>query len=132
MTNANTSDELNSLYGDHIDDDECRRFQMAVEATGRKWTASILLAGARGAERFSEYRSLVDGISDRLLSLRLKELEQEGLMLREVIATTPVQVRYHLSPAGRELIAVLHPLVRWGTKWRSTPARADTESVPAP
>ena len=40
-------------------------------------------------------------------------------MLREVTPTTPVQVRYRLSPAGRELIAVLHPLVRWGTKWRT-------------
>ena len=111
--------ELTSLYGEHIDEAECRRFQMAAEIAGRKWTASILLAGARGAERFSEYRALVDGISDRLLSVRLKELEQEGLMLREVTPTTPVQVRYRLSPAGRELIAVLHPLVRWGTKWRT-------------
>lgn len=92
---------------------------MAAEIAGRKWTASILLAGARGAERFSEYRSLVEGISDRLLSVRLKELEQEGLIVREVTPTTPVQVRYRLSPSGRELIAVLHPLVRWGTKWRA-------------
>ena len=102
---------------------------MAAEVAGRKWTASILLAGARGAERFSEYRALVEGISDRLLSVRLKELEQEGLMVREVTPTTPVQVRYRLSPAGRELIAVLHPLVRWGTKWRTDAAEAAT---PAP
>lgn len=124
--------ELTSLYGEHIDDAECRRFQMAAEIAGRKWTASILLAGARGAERFSEYRALVDGISDRLLSVRLKELEQEGLMLREVTPTTPVQVRYRLSPAGRELIAVLHPLVRWGTKWRTEVEGGPAGTSPVP
>ncbi|MFF3601904.1 winged helix-turn-helix transcriptional regulator, partial [Kitasatospora indigofera] len=60
-----------------------------------------------------------------------KELEQEGLMLREVTPTTPVQVRYRLSPAGRELIAVLHPLVRWGTKWRTEVDAGTASTEPA-
>lgn len=97
----------------HIDEEECRRFQLSVELAGRKWSAAILMAGARGARRFSEYRSRVEGISDRLLAARLKELEQEGLIARDVQPTTPVSISYLLTPSGRQLIALLHPLVTW-------------------
>jgi DNA-binding HxlR family transcriptional regulator len=96
-----------------IDDEECRRFRGSVELVGRKWNAAILLAGARGATRFSEYRAVIDGISDRLLASRLKELELEGLIDREVTPTTPVSIAYTLTPAGRQLISLLHPLVNW-------------------
>jgi DNA-binding HxlR family transcriptional regulator len=96
-----------------LDEEECRRFQISVELAGRKWSAAILMAGARGARRFSEYRALVDGISDRLLAARLKELEQEGLIGRDVQPTTPVSISYNLTDSGRQLISLLHPLVTW-------------------
>jgi DNA-binding HxlR family transcriptional regulator len=96
-----------------LDEEECRRFQISVELAGRKWSAAILMAGARGARRFSEYRALVDGISDRLLAARLKELEQEGLIERSVQPTTPVSISYNLTDSGRQLISLLHPLVTW-------------------
>jgi DNA-binding HxlR family transcriptional regulator len=108
-----------------INEDECRRFQVAAELAGKKWTASILMAAARGAKRFSEYRSIVLGVSDRLLSVRLRELEREQLLVRTVIATTPVQVRYSLTPRGMELIQGLQPLVHWGNRWGD-------EAVPPP
>jgi DNA-binding HxlR family transcriptional regulator len=92
-------------------------FQTAVELAGRKWSAAVLLAAARGAERFSELRELVHGITDRVLSARLKELEQNDLIERTVIPTTPVQVRYHLTAQGRDLITVLQPVVGWGLRW---------------
>lgn len=97
----------------HIDEEECRRFQASVELAGRKWNAAILLAGARGARRFSEYQSLVDGISARLLSARMKELESEGLIERSVEPTTPVSISYTLTVPGKQLISLLHPLVSW-------------------
>jgi DNA-binding HxlR family transcriptional regulator len=103
----------------HIADEECRRFQVAVELAGRKWTASILLAAYRGARRFSEYRELVAGVSDRMLSVRLRELENEDLLDRIVIPSTPVQVRYSLTQRGQELIQGLQPLVAWGNRWES-------------
>jgi DNA-binding HxlR family transcriptional regulator len=105
-----------------IDEEECRRFQASAELAGRKWNAAILLAGARGASRFSEYRALVEGISDRLLASRLKELEREGLIAREVQPTTPVSITYTLTASGRQLISLLHPLVSWSR------ARAHHES----
>jgi DNA-binding HxlR family transcriptional regulator len=109
-----------------IDDEECRRFQQAAELAGKKWTASILLAAYRGAERFSEYRQLVAGVSDRMLSVRLRELETEDLIARTVIPTTPVQIRYSLTPRGRELIQGLQPLVNWGNRWEGVPAGGGT------
>jgi len=96
-----------------LDEEECRRFQISVELAGRKWSAAILMAGARGARRFSEYRALVGGISDRVLAARLKELETEGLIERDVQPTTPVSISYNLTPSGRQLISLLHPLVTW-------------------
>jgi len=98
----------------HIDEAACRQFQSTVEFAGRKWNAAILLAGVRGARRFSEYRAAVTGISDRLLAARLKELEDEGVIERHVRATTPVTISYTPSAAGLQLIELLQPLVEWG------------------
>jgi DNA-binding HxlR family transcriptional regulator len=97
----------------HIDEAACRRFQSTVEFAGRKWNAAILLAGVRGARRFSEYRNTVTGISDRVLAARLKELEDEGILERHVRATTPVTITYTPSTAGLQLIELLQPLVEW-------------------
>ena len=100
-----------------IDDAACHKFIAGIELAGRRWSSSILLAAARGATRYSEYYRMIDGISQRLLAQRLKELTEQDLLVREVIPTTPVQVRYHLSDRGKELLASLAPLVRWGQKW---------------
>lgn len=97
-----------------IDEEACRRFTAAVEFAGRKWNAAILLAGVRGARRFSEYRAHIIGISDRLLAARLRELEAEGLIERHVRATTPVTVSYTPSSRAIQLIELLQPLAEWG------------------
>jgi DNA-binding HxlR family transcriptional regulator len=110
----------------HIDEEECRRFQASAELAGRKWNAAILFAGARGARRFSEYHALIDGISDRLLSARLKELEREGLVVRDVQPTTPVTISYALTESGQRLISLLHPLVNWS---RAHDERATTTTT---
>lgn len=99
-----------------LDEEECRSFQEAVELVGRRWSAAILLALSLGARRFGEILARVDNLSDRMLSLRLKELEAEGLVLRTVLPTTPVQVLYTLSDRGRELMTALQPLVDWGRR----------------
>jgi DNA-binding HxlR family transcriptional regulator len=96
-----------------VPDDQCRSFQTVLEFVGRRWVGAVLLAGAQGARRFSEYRALVPGISDRLLAQRLKELESYKLMRREVVPSTPVQILYTPSPAGAELISALQPLIAW-------------------
>ncbi len=95
---------------EHIDDDLCRGFLVHVEVIGRKWNSAILLAGVRGARRFSEYREVVAGISDRLLAQRFKELEADGIITRTVTPTTPVLVQYEPTDYGRDLLRALEPL----------------------
>jgi DNA-binding HxlR family transcriptional regulator len=97
----------------HIDDELCRSFQVHLETIGRKWNSGIMLAAVRGARRFSEYRAMVLGISDRLLAQRLRELEGEGFIERVVTPTTPVLIEYAATERGRELMAILQPLVHW-------------------
>jgi DNA-binding HxlR family transcriptional regulator len=96
-----------------IHDESCPAIGPALELVGRRWTGSVLTAAAQGATRFSEYRAAISGISDRLLALRLKELGEAGLVERSVIPSTPVQVRYTLSPDGIALVRALQPLARW-------------------
>ncbi len=100
-----------------IDDEMCRRATSVVEAVGRRWSSAILLAIARGASRFSEITASVDGLSDRMLAVRLRELEHLGLTDRLVEPTTPVTVRYQLTARGRDLLASLQPLVDYGQRW---------------
>lgn len=103
----------------NIPDEACREFRGSVELVGRKWSAAILLALARGAERFTEVQHAVEGISSRLLAVRLKELESQTLIERTVVPTTPVDVRYTLTPCGRELLVVLMPLIQWQQRWNA-------------
>jgi DNA-binding HxlR family transcriptional regulator len=100
-----------------INDDQCLRFTSSIELIGKRWSSGIMLAIERGAERFSEILGSVEGLSDRMLAQRLKELEATRMVEREVIATTPVQVRYRLSERGSDLLASLQPLVTWGQRW---------------
>ena len=113
---------------ERIDDEECRRTAGIVERVGRRWNSGILLAVARGASRFTEIVARVDGLSDRMLAARLKELERTGLIDRIVEPTTPVSVRYRLTARGRDLLASIQPLVVYGQRWESTPANRDTSS----
>jgi DNA-binding HxlR family transcriptional regulator len=70
-----------------------------------------------GSKRYSDYYRMIEGISERLLAARLKELTNYDLLERAVTPTTPVQVTYTLSVRGRELLVSLAPLIKWGQKW---------------
>lgn len=109
MTTAQTRHEPSIL-----DEEACRGFQHAVDLIGRRWSGAVMLAISRGAERFGEILHLVDGLSDRLLSQRLKELEAQGLVVRTIVPTRPAHARYTLSDRGVGLMSAMQPLVRWG------------------
>jgi DNA-binding HxlR family transcriptional regulator len=97
--------------------DQCPNFQAAVELVGRRWNGAVLLAASMGATRYSEFLTAVPGISDRLLAQRLRELEAETLLAREVIPTTPVQINYRLTERGSELVEAMRPLIGWSERW---------------
>jgi DNA-binding HxlR family transcriptional regulator len=107
-----------------VDDDECRQAATVLEIIGRRWSSGILLAMVRGAERFTDITATVRGLSARMLSLRLRELEQAGLIDRVVLPTMPVSIRYQLTAQGRDLLASLHPVASYAGRWVTTPAPA--------
>jgi DNA-binding HxlR family transcriptional regulator len=97
----------------------CPHFHAAIELIGKRWTGAIVCALTERPMRFGELARAVPGLSDRLLSQRLRELELEGLVERTVEAGTPVRVTYSLSEAGRDLDPAIRELRRWAQRWRS-------------
>ena len=95
------------------DEEACLRILRAIDIIGARWTGPILLAAARGARRFKDYRAVIQGISDPQLTLRLKQLQARNLISRTVIPSTPVQIIYTLTSEAEELISVLQPLADW-------------------
>jgi DNA-binding HxlR family transcriptional regulator len=95
----------------------CPYYHRAVEVIGRRWTGAIVRALLAGATRFSEITSAVPGLSDRMCSERLKELEAEGIVARRVVAETPVRVEYHLTDKGVALVDAVAALSAWAETW---------------
>ncbi|MGH2976005.1 MAG: winged helix-turn-helix transcriptional regulator [Solirubrobacterales bacterium] len=98
----------------------CPHFHAAIELIGKRWTGAILCALTEGSLRFGELARAVPGLSDRLLSQRLRELEGEGLVEREVEAGTPVRVIYSLTEKGAALRPAIHELRDWARHWKRT------------
>ena len=97
----------------------CPHFHAAIELIGKRWTGAIVFALTERPMRFGELGKAVPGLSDRLLSQRLRELEDEGLVEREVEPGSPVRVTYSLTPAGAELRPAIAELKSWAQRWRS-------------
>jgi DNA-binding HxlR family transcriptional regulator len=96
----------------------CPHFHAAIELIGKRWTGAIVSALTERPMRFGELVRAVPGLSDRLLSQRLRELEQEGLVEREVEAGTPVRVTYSLTAIGTELGPSIRELRVWAKRWK--------------
>ena len=96
----------------------CPHFHAAIELIGKRWTGAIVSALTERPMRFGELAKAVPGLSDRLLSQRLRELEQEGLVEREVEAGTPVRVTYSLTAIGEELGPSIRELRSWAKRWK--------------
>src|SRR5439155_19492029 len=95
----------------------CPQFHHAVELIGRRWSGAIIRAMIPGPQCFNELMAVVPRLSDRLLTERLKELEQEGLVERTVLTGPPVRVSYELTEAGKSLEPVMEALGIWAHRW---------------
>src|SRR4051812_50061712 len=95
----------------------CARFHQASELIGRRWTGAIIFVLLRSRCRFATLRTAIPDITDRMLSERLQELEQEGIVERTVIPDTPVRVEYALTKKGRGLATAVDAIADWAHKW---------------
>ncbi len=91
----------------------CPYFHAAVELIGKRWAGVILWALIDRPAYFAELRAAIPGMSDRLLSRRLRELEAEGIVERAVHPGTPARVSYALTDAGRGLEPAMRELHDW-------------------
>jgi DNA-binding HxlR family transcriptional regulator len=97
--------------------DVCPYYHEAVELLGKRWSGAIVHVLLGGPLRFSEIAQAIPQISDRLLSMRLKELELFGIIARRVWDAAPVRVEYELTPKGKALGPTVTELRRWAREW---------------
>ncbi len=95
----------------------CPAYTRAIEIIGRRWTGAIVRSMLSGASRFGEIQAAIPGLSDRLLSERLKELESEEIVQRSVIPSTPVRIEYALTEKGHALASVVRSVADWAETW---------------
>jgi DNA-binding HxlR family transcriptional regulator len=94
----------------------CPRFHRAVELIGRRWSGAVIRVLLEGPHRFNEILAKVPGISDRLLTERLRELEAEAIVIRHVEPGSPVKVVYELTESGAALKEAIDALSHWAEK----------------
>ena len=89
-----------------------------------KWSIGIVIAAADGPIRFTELERTVEGISRRMLTLNLRKLERDGLLVRTVFPTVPPKVEYQLTPIARELVESFAMLTAWAERHRGAISEA--------
>src|SRR5207249_7103747 len=92
---------------------------------GRRWTGAIIFVLLKSRCRFATLRNAIPEITDRMLSERLQELEQEEIVERTVVPETPVRVEYALTKKGRALAAAIDAIADWAHKWVEGEASAE-------
>jgi DNA-binding HxlR family transcriptional regulator len=107
-----------------VDEDRtvCESFQRAAQLVGKRWMPQIVWVLLDGRRRYSAVRDAIPEISDTLLSERLRELEDAGIVTRTVTPSTPVLIEYGLSERGRDLAVVMDGLSTWAERWAAVGA----------
>ena len=100
-----------------------------VELIGNKWKLLILRDLMGGTRRFGQLRASVSGISQKVLTQNLRDMESDGLLLRKVYAEVPPRVEYSLTPTGHSLTPVIDMMAQWGEKYKKAAARKAEKKV---
>jgi DNA-binding HxlR family transcriptional regulator len=111
-------------------------FGCPVQATSNvlagKWKVLIVWHLSFGSRRFGEIRGLLPGVSEKVLTAQLRELERDGVLERVVTESVPPRVDYFLSEAGKELIPIMEAMCGWGTKYLGVPPSLPRVPLEAP
>jgi len=99
----------------------CPKFESAFEILGKRWTGLIIRTLLFGQHRFSKIAEMIPQMSDRMLAERLKELEHEGIVYRDVHPETPVRIEYGLTPKGLQLESIMNQVQQWADDWIEAP-----------
>lgn len=106
----------------HMTGTECTKALLpvkdALDVLSGKWKLQIILSLTFGKKRFKQIQREIEGLTPKMLSKELKDLEMNGLAIRNVYDSTPVIVEYELSPYGRTLKPLIGELHKWGMKHR--------------
>ncbi|KRG12162.1 hypothetical protein ACA30_20240 [Virgibacillus soli] len=94
----------------------CPKFEKAISLLSQRWTALVIYQLLLGTQRFSEIQSSI-GISGKVLSDRLKDLEHQDIVKREVIPETPVVIEYSLTEKGHSMEPILRTIENWSQNW---------------
>ena len=87
--------------------------RLLLDRIADKWTTLLLTTLDEGPMRFNALKRRIDGVSQKMLSQTLRQMERDGLVLRHVEATVPVSVTYEITPLGRTLVVALRPMIDW-------------------
>jgi DNA-binding HxlR family transcriptional regulator len=98
----------------------------SFDLLGKRWSALIIQDLIEGPRRFRELLTHLGRINDKVLSQRLKELEERGIVQRKVFAEVPVRVEYTLTPKGRDLAGVIKEMEDWDTHWAGANGKTRT------
>ena len=116
---------------------ECVVVREILDRVGDKWSVLVIALLGEQGRRFSELRRSIEGISQRMLTLTLRQLERDGLVSRTVHATVPPRVDYALTPLGESVLEPITVLMRWAQEHGTDVAEArrryedDQEAVEA-
>jgi DNA-binding HxlR family transcriptional regulator len=105
--------EGTSISPSHKDVGACPAVREVLNRVGDKWSVLVVALLGEGPKRFSELRRMIEGISQRMLTLTLKGLERDGLVLRTVYPTIPPRVEYALTKLGHSLLTPIKELATW-------------------
>lgn len=98
------------------EENQCCPVERTLNVIGGKWTILILRDLFNGTRRFGELRRSLDGVSPKTLSLRLRELEAQGIVERVIYAEVPPRVEYSLTEKGKSLQPILDQMRAWGSR----------------
>lgn len=95
----------------------CPKYEKAFQILGKKWTGLILRVLLSGAKRFCDISEMIPEVSAKVLTERFRELEKEGIVVRNVYPEIPVRIEYELTEKGKSLQPALDEVQKWAEKW---------------